>query len=639
MLNTCSGKSFLISLFSGFLVVAGSSAFADETKLITPAAPFVEKASTDNATVAVGKPTLDKSGITLGNTQLHWNVSTPLEIILNSQVCAKLTCRVETKSKKWQVIMPEQRLNNDNGATFTSNFFLNEAGDKGSFERKVELLEDGKIRINYSWKCPEDKKADFKKMYFRIFIPKSAALGSHFLIDGNTFDFSNPNSPDTLNGKRKNVINPKEFAFVNKSHKSYNLTLPKGQKFYIFVRKDDVLVKSDFTAPDFSFSIVLDFAGALAKVDGHGDSIVAGINFTECNDMEVPVFNGSPNMLLNPSFESGTRYFMPSNLRYVDIAKNLESDARSGKNSYRISDKASSLNSMTIPIMAGEDYTLSVYVKAKKKSFIYLGARSYDMIYKSNRFVVEPGDWKRIFWTFKLPTQAVKLYIGGEFEEGVLIDDLQLELGSKATEYSGNSLAVELKVNKDSNPVITPDKKTEASLEVFGPPGTTGKIMLNLSDIFRRKLFSGNFNFTTEENGRCIINLPFDGKIPLGVSVLKAEVKPDHLPPYTDFFRINRINFTGNKHKLSNLPATSRLTRGLKDYPESELDFMQKIGIGKSRKYIEPGLTAADVKRLEDKGIELVNVEIITEKRRRKDGKIYSTTFLGWEEYPGIFEI
>ena len=100
-----------------------------------------------------------------------------------------------------------------------------------------------------------------------------------------------------------------------------------------------------------------------------------GINFWKNDRINVPDFASSRNLLPNPSFESGLRYYnnfftwgkWPG--RDYDIY-NIDTDnARSGKRSLRISafkayPNPNYLSTFTIPTKPGKKYTFSFYAKS-----------------------------------------------------------------------------------------------------------------------------------------------------------------------------------------------------------------------------------------------------------------------------------
>ncbi len=611
--------------YTMFILVAGATFCVHALELISPAAPFTEQDKAAPLEVISTLPEFTHSGIILGNKKLHWNISTPLEVLINNECCSLLTCRAETALPGWHIIAPTRVDIEAPRAVFPSEFPLNEAGDKAFFTREVLLQPDGKVQITCSWKFPEAKTNDFKAMNFRIFIPKNVAVGNAFTLNEKRLDLPAVAEWDAVPKKGLSEGKTRTLSFIYQGRKAYTLSFQESASVSVSVREQDVLVRTRSNQPFGAFKLLFDFERATKKSDSSGDCVVDDINFTACNDMTVPLYAGSANLLLNPSFESGTRYYMPADLKFTDISCNLTTNAYRGKYAYRLSQGAinRSISAMTIPILSGVSYTVSLFAKSlgPKGDNLFLTAHSYNGIRKTTRFRIASDKWERYSWTFSCPAQAARLVFSSDSEAGVLLDDLQVEKGDQATAYAGNPFGMELLIDSLDGMTARDDCALNPRLSIRGESGSSGKIAVQVSDFFRRVVLNQTFTFNIERDGHCVIPLPLDNKLPLGVSVVRTTFMPDKQPGYTDFFRINRITYVGNQHKFSGFPATRRLTSDkISDYPESELDFLQSIGVGKSRKYSLSNLTAEEVQRLKDKGIELTNVEIITVKRVTKGG-------------------
>lgn len=94
-------------------------------------------------------------------------------------------------------------------------------------------------------------------------------------------------------------------------------------------------------------------------------SIAGGVDFGANNDQRV-ILGPGRNLLMNPSLESGLRYFTPPRgyEYYGDFPLALyDGDARSGKYSLHVSWKSGPVGTLGIPVQAGSEYTVSCYLK------------------------------------------------------------------------------------------------------------------------------------------------------------------------------------------------------------------------------------------------------------------------------------
>ena len=94
------------------------------------------------------------------------------------------------------------------------------------------------------------------------------------------------------------------------------------------------------------------------------------------------------------------------------------------------------------------------------------------------------------------------------------------------------------------------------------------------------KLFEKSFDFKCDKDGAAEIELPFDGKFPQGVFVVKTEYSlADGRMDY-DLFRFSIMKFLGNKHRLKDLfTCTSIETPFFHDYPR-RLERYRQVGYG-----------------------------------------------------------
>jgi len=178
------------------------------------------------------------------------------------------------------------------------------------------------------------------------------------------------------------------------------------------------------------FSVILEPGETL--VPRRPPVLTGGIDFMTESGVHVPEYKGSANILMNPSFESGIRYWR-SQISY-DI-KNLVTDetARSGKRCLKLpGDGRVGVNVQSVGtiLKSDTDYTFSCYVKnlpGRKEVNLDVhprGMRGFASFLKQFRKHVKAPDWTRISYSFKTIADFHEccLWLTGS----CYVDDIQL---------------------------------------------------------------------------------------------------------------------------------------------------------------------------------------------------------------------
>jgi len=293
-----------------------------------------------------------------------------------------------------------------------------------------------------------------------------------------------------------------------------------------------------------------------------------GIDFWKYDRLHVPDYNKSRNMIQNPSFEAGLRYYAyPS----VGIYRKTEFDQLALTDSQQAKFGGSSLlmraftncpvrlQTFVIPVFPGKKYTVSVYAKGDKPH-LQLGLYGISAKWDPQNGWFGMGscaptaEWKRYNFSFTAPNNAVSVVMNGNYGGNkdsafgnIWIDGLQMEEGD-LTDFTEKPLAAEL-LTSDPDNFLQPQTPINARLKIAAPPGTAGKVSLNLEDFFYRSLWTGNYSFKTDQAGLAYINLPLDGKLPKGIFVLRADFETAKGVKDTDYFRLAIMDFLDGKHR------------------------------------------------------------------------------------------
>lgn len=289
------------------------------------------------------------------------------------------------------------------------------------------------------------------------------------------------------------------------------------------------------------FAFTLDF-GLSAKPDAK-DCVVNGINFTRNNDSEFARYPEARNLLVNPSFESGARYYHQAQSG-TDLRQYLvEGEAHSGRFAFRLG----GFKTFSMPTRPNRSYVLSLYAKSAdgRPHDVKVTAWSYEL-YNTGRITaplakVSGDGWQRLSFPFKWAFNALALDISGK---GVVIDDLQLEEGTEPTAYVGNRMGVDIVTDAPDNLYANLGETFNARFVVRGPAGTRGTLASEIVDFFGRSLWKGDLGFSLDGTGvGQTAALPEAAFAARGSYVVRMTVKPEGLPAYRDFFRLARFPY------------------------------------------------------------------------------------------------
>lgn len=293
--------------------------------------------------------------------------------------------------------------------------------------------------------------------------------------------------------------------------------------------------------------------------------VVGGVDFGANNDQRV-VRGPGRNLLMNPSMESGLRYFTPprGNEYAGDFPLALwDKDARSGKHSLRVTWESGPVGTLGIPVRAGGDYTFSCYIKrtdgkaplpAHKVGFRLLrsaASPSGDLSVSLARTGETENGWTRYAGTFRTPSPILLLQFWPQ--ENLLYDDLQLEAGTKATPYAGNPVGMEFRSESPENAIIDSARNAKTALLLRGPAGVSARCRITDSDFFGRRRDLGEFRFTFDRNGEHRIALPDSGTFTDGIHALEVKLSSDRLPAVTDYVRFAKFRYASNQRKNSSM--------------------------------------------------------------------------------------
>jgi hypothetical protein len=597
---------------------------------LAPSPPFAKKNNTE--CVAKVVPEMNENGIFLGSKGLRFSPDGKVELLAEGKELGCMFFNINTPAKSWMTQngknFIDKKWNYDKESkkyTFNAEFPLDKKGDKGSYIHSAKLRDDGLIEFAVDISVPESFRKKISQEIFFITIPFLYCEGNMCIIDGKACKFAAANDPKTKKPKSLFSGRASSFSFspgcistcfelTDIAAKGINLRENRlesgasGAKVGLRIFPKDGKVK-----------FLLDLRKSASDSVGNSSDCHEGVDFWKSDRLHVPDYSKCKNLVQNPSFEGGLRYYAFSSLGMYEKTKydNLyECDpdvAKFGNHSLKIHAIKGmrwpcSLGTFAFPVKRGQKYTVSCYTKGDRDKGLVLKLHSV-----SGKWPVFPklGDckigkeWKRYEFSFVAPNNVISIFMGGEYkgddasgEGSIWVDGLQMEKGD-LTPFAEKPICSQLLTSNPDN-FLEYGKNIDAVLDLYTvKPGNAGKVFVEVEDYHCRKLYQGEFNFKSDSKGVANIKLPFNDKFPRGVFVVKASFHLDDGFKETDYYRFSIMDFLTNTHKNKNITASGmpyfRIPRS-----EALLGRCRAVGLGAAG---YSTISSEHIKKLEEYGI------------------------------------
>lgn len=275
------------------------------------------------------------------------------------------------------------------------------------------------------------------------------------------------------------------------------------------------------------------------------------------------------NLLPNPSFEAGLRYW--GNVEFVRPYHspdtrfyNLdETVAHTGGNSLRLVGRKDEwggimIRSFAVPVKTGRKYTVSFFARrGKQAACLNAGIIHGDWptAIKDRTFVLSP-EWKRYSYSFIAPdaVAAVTLLLRKDQETEAWIDDLQLEEGESAGPFTYKQLASELVTDHFDN-LFNLGEKIEPCLRIITAPHNKGKVNIKIYNFPGKEISGKNYSFSAGSNGEAKIPLDLSKTVTenTGIYYVRADFELDNGFKDYDYYRFGIMRYLDNTHKNKNV--------------------------------------------------------------------------------------
>jgi len=318
-----------------------------------------------------------------------------------------------------------------------------------------------------------------------------------------------------------------------------------------------------------------------------------GVDFVGLDQLHVPHYELSRNLVQNPSFEQGLAYWRLGpwgalgHSHLPDYYLVDETTSYKGGRSLKIisegpRDQPNHLATFSIPAVHAATYTLSFYAKADRPGIVLssnLGS-AIGMQYSVMQQFPLTTDWTRYSVTFKSINNAVAPDFGLDKQPAdsvAWVDCVQLERGATMTDYTEKPFGFRLITNARNNLVNTGDP-AGANIEISGTPSSSGTVSWTATNVESQVVSQGTSPFTIPAAGRTLVPQPWADQVPTGMYIVEMDVKGADGFLDAEYSRFARMPFlTGD---FPNRPFFAIGTDSRTGMWEQRFRFYREIGLG-----------------------------------------------------------
>jgi hypothetical protein len=471
--------------------------------------------------------------------------------------------------------MDPRQVHGDRGTTFTAGIRATTASDVklGDYSLSMTLLENGWIEIKGIARMTDPTQV--KDRYAVLDLPSYLTLKGK-LAHG---DKSTP-----LDGAVPTTFTDKELAdaelLLFPDHPRRSFTIRPVSCSAVIVNGSRLSFRPDGKGV---LRLLLDIRTTGGEVSRTGDELsLNGIDFRGIDRLQLPDYRASRNLIQNPSFEEGLRYWgfplyaghmIP--LKYQGVFALDQEVGHTGPSSLRLKAlpvrSPLSLGHIPTPFIPGEPYVYSFYAKAssghKLRLYVWGRGRHAFLFPDSNTRVFEVTDqWQRFSIPFTANERFSCIYMDALDPDGwadgkesfIWVDDVQLEQAQKPTEFVDLAVASQLTSAARGN-FLKFGQEPGFAINVRTLPNTSGSVTLSVEDFFFQTVFRGSYDFNTGADGSARITLNdlsrwlIDNKL-RGVFIVKAGFDVKGLKRQVhECYRFSSMNFLDNTQKNKNI--------------------------------------------------------------------------------------
>ena len=563
------------------LALAFSAAMAVEP-LNTPPAPFVPAAKSQDtaADPKPAKPYLDAGRLTFvfGSKRVVVAPCGTFVVMSGGRKLADSYFSVGTPAQSWNTNQQKTIVSKyKGGGLCVTSCKADAAAGTVRIEGQIAFHKPGDPEILHGWEQTFSLQPDGKlKIHTLLHSPpglvKHGKAAIFFTLE-NVLDYTGKQV------RRSKMLMPHRTQDIRVDFKN------PDDAFTVEVHTDMILQKkkrasSIFLTPTKEDWVLILDPGKYGKAE---KPMPGGVNFKKSDDLTLPTTG--KNLLPNPYFAQGTAFIQTGTVgkqtKKLGLKPELiEGKARFGK--YCLS--GYKYQSATIPADPGE-YVFSIYAKGQGTLAVSIGGKEPWKDVCSKRLQINsPDQWKRIEVPFTFPRPDM-LNVTFQLEGHGLLDGLQLEKGSKATEFSAPAVTARF-ITAPENCFLESGKPMSGFLEL----STLEKSVSGTAEITIRNFFgetvrkqSFQYSFAKGEYPRQEVDLKglSDGIYVVEVAYRTTGAKTDG--KQIEHFRFSIMPFLENKHftsRIFGMVYGGGYEGIVRSYPEKTLKRWKQIGAG-----------------------------------------------------------
>ena len=493
-----------------------------------------------------------------------------------------------------------------------------------AFRQRVELLPDGLVMIEVTWKEPEKDLFVFHTYGARWTMPYELAKGGgSFVANGEKVGL--PDAPGKEYGTwRVKPYEKFEFSFFEEhAARQFRISTRPGEtgdsaNLFRVAWGNEFRIADKVEGRRHGYRIYLDLRRGVAAQGS--EDVRGGVDFRMVENLGMPR-TGTRNLLVNPSFERGltglfrsvdigTGYFpekwdlpvwIADESEHVHGARSLRILAWNKNGSdHRNLDTTGGIALHPVVADAGR-HVLSFYAKSDKPGDIRF-ATWIGNFSTGSPFAEIPGGmlrvypekgWKRYVLKVDIPvSMPAVIHLSASSRSGspggkVWVDSIQFEKGEEATDFVAPPAESEL-LTSSPDDFLDAGSPIKARLAISAAPGAKGKAHVRLRDFFGEARFDGSFPFEADSSGHAEIAPGFDGaSIGLGLFTVDTEYELADGTSAREFDRFAVCDFLHNDHPRRFLCSDDYGPLGREENIRHQLDRWRKVGFG--MKSVEPG--------------------------------------------------
>ncbi len=331
----------------------------------------------------------------------------------------------------------------------------------------------------------------------------------------------------------------------------------------------------------------------VAKPAHSSPETYAGVDFYPSDRLRMPEYGLCKNLVQNPGFEMGLRYWGVGPLGRHTESKFKEyylvddTVSYEGHRSLKILGDAGQspahLSTFAIPVVAGDTYTLSFYAKADR-TFVYLNSLvqtaqwgTFAVPFKDFRLTT---DWQRYSVSFTAPNGVVAADFGLDKPPSdctAWVDCVQIERGA-LTDYAEKPYQFAFVTNRRDN-LFDSAERTGARIEISGKPMATGTLTVNATGTLGEPVHSSTEKFTLDPTGHAVIPEPWADNSPMGITVVETDIATADGFRDREFARLSRMRLLHSPYPNRQLFAFGGVNSRISDW-DRRFNFYYEIGLG-----------------------------------------------------------